>query len=138
MKRTESEEDFPEWMLYELPEDGKIYRWVNLQLPVYCLWAEQHLASEGNVDCAYVNLPKALGDGGYSEWPGVMDAALLRSAKKCAEGVIGEVKRGNFWPPAEKVKYDDFEDISFPDFVTSLDQKAFEEVFSAEGVNDGR
>ena len=52
LKRTESEEDFPEWMLYELPEDGKIYRWVNLQLPVYCLWAEQHLASEGNVDCA--------------------------------------------------------------------------------------
>lgn len=132
LKRGEAAESYPEWMLYELPEDGKICRWVNLQLPMYCLWAEQHLASEGKVDCAYVNLPKAIGDGGFSEWQGGMDAALLRSAKRCAEGVIAEVKRGNFWPPTEKLKYDDFKELGFPDFLQSLDKKAFEKVFSAK------
>jgi len=132
LKRGEKAEDYPDWVLYELPEDGKTYRWVNLQLPVYCLWAEQHLADEGQVDCAYVNLPKAMGDGGYSAWKGGMDAPLLRSAKRCAEGVIQEVMRGNFWPPAEKIKYDDFEVLGFPDFVNSLDMEAFERVFSAK------
>jgi len=132
LKRGEKEEDYPEWMLYEFPEDGKIYRWVNLQLPVYCLWAENHFESKGKVDCAYVNLPKALGDGGYSGWQGGMDASLLRSAKRCAEGVIEEVKRGNFWPPTEKVKYDDFAGLGFPDFLQSLDVEAFEKVFSVK------
>lgn len=131
--RGETAEDYPDWMLYELPEDGKTYRWVNLQLPVYCLWAQRHLVEEADqalVNCAYVNLPKALGDGGYSPWPGGMDASLLRSAKTCAEGVIEEVKRGQFWPPTAKVKYDDFERLGFPDFIASLDEVAFEKVFS--------
>ncbi|MCF6313448.1 MAG: PD-(D/E)XK nuclease family protein, partial [Verrucomicrobiales bacterium] len=135
LKRTESEEDFPDWMLYELPEDGKIYRWINLQLPVYALWAERYLAAErgkGLVDSAYVNLPKALSDGGYSAWRGGMgmDAGLLRSAQACVEGVIGQVQKGQFWPPAKKLKYDDFKKLGFPDFVESLDWDAFEAVFS--------
>ncbi len=131
LKRTESAQDFPDWMLYELPEDGKTYRWINLQLPVYCLWAEQHLAGEGKVDCAYVNLPKAMGDGGYSPWQGGMDGPLLRSARRCAEGVVGQVQKGHFWPPTEKIKYDDFEKLGFPGFVDSLDESAFEKVFAA-------
>lgn len=130
LKRGEQAEDFPEWMLYELPEDGKVYRWVNLQLPIYCLWAEQHLAGKGNVECGYVNLPKALGEGGYSGWGEGMDGGLLDSARRCAEGVVEAVQAGIFWPPAGKVEYDDFESLGFPNFVDSLDGQAFEQVFA--------
>ena len=35
------------------------------------------------------------------------------SAKECAEWVVDQVKNGVFWPPAEKVKYDDYESLRF-------------------------
>jgi len=130
LKRGEQAEDFPQWMLYELPGHSKVYRWVNLQLPIYCLWAERHLAGRGNVECGYVNLPKALGEGGYSGWGEGMDGGLLDSARRCAEGVVEAVRAGIFWPPAGKVEYDDFESLGFPNFVDSLDGQAFGEVLS--------
>ncbi len=130
LKRGERTEDFPEWMLYELPEGGKIYRWVNLQLPIYCLWAERHLAGKGNVECGYVNLPKALGEGGYRGWGEGMDGALLDSARRCAEGVVEAVRAGVFWPPAGKVEFDDFKNLGFPNIMDSLDGQAFGEVFA--------
>ncbi len=142
LPRGKTEQDYPEWLTYELPENGKIYRWVNLQLPVYALWAEQHLAAEagkGLVDCAYVNLPKALSEGGYDGWPGGMDSVLLRSARACAVGVIEQVQKGHFWPPADKVKYDDFKSLGFPNFIDSLDLDAFAKVFAdADFLNEGK
>jgi len=39
-----------------------------------------------------------------------LDADLLQAAISCAEEVAGLVKQGVFWPPSERVQYDDFED----------------------------
>ncbi len=31
---------------------------------------------------------------------------LLTSALKCTDGVLGDLARGRFWPPAERAAYD--------------------------------
>jgi hypothetical protein len=35
------------------------------------------------------------------------------SARRCAEWIVGQVQREIFWPPAEKVAYDEFEDLGY-------------------------
>ena len=35
------------------------------------------------------------------------------SARRCAEWIVGQVQQEIFWPPAEKVAYDEFEDLGY-------------------------
>ena len=35
------------------------------------------------------------------------------SARKCAEWIVKQVQDQIFWPPAEKVTYEDFEDLTY-------------------------
>jgi hypothetical protein len=37
-----------------------------------------------------------------------LDEATQSQAEICATAIAERVARGNFWPPAEKVKYDNF------------------------------
>ena len=82
--------------------------WTDLQLPLY-----RRLAAE--------IWPKHAGKGvatGYLLLPGDpddtrialldLDEAAQSLAEICATAVAGRVARGNFWPPAGQVKYDNF------------------------------
>lgn len=64
------------------------------------------------VTCGYFNLPKATGDTGLALWddyPPELHAAALR----CAEGVCGAIRAGEFFPPSEHVRtdYDEFAEL---------------------------
>ena len=45
----------------------------------------------------------------------------IESAVTCAENIANEIKNGNFWPPSDKVKYDNYSDIFFDDCESSFD-----------------
>lgn len=90
----------------------KVKRWIDLQLPLY-----RHLVSDAEdtthgVDLAYFNLPKAVSDTGLKLWDGFPDT-LQDSALACAAAVIDEIRKQQFWPPAEGVLYDNFAELFF-------------------------
>ena len=86
-----------EWVIAESAEE-KPRVWVDLQLPLY----ERVLAAEfgGKVACGYFVLPKAVSDAGIILWED-FSADLRESAWRCAEGVCGAIRAGEFWPPRE-------------------------------------
>ncbi|MCW1924557.1 PD-(D/E)XK nuclease family protein [Luteolibacter arcticus] len=81
--------------------DGKPKRWKNLQVPLYA-------AALGDVDeLGYFQLGATEGDVKLSLWEG-FSIADRDSALACARWVVGQVKNRVFWPPAEKVDFDDY------------------------------
>ena len=79
-------------------------RWTDLQLPLYAI----SLGPESGgrpVTAAYFNLPKAVTDTAIAMWE--LTPAVLAGAEACAAGVAAAIQRRVFWPPADKVKYDD-------------------------------
>ena len=90
--------------------DGKEHCWTNLQLPMYA-WAVE--AEHGpDVAVGYFNLP-AIGTDTGNALLEPFDRDLREAALKCARGLVADLKAKRFWPPAPKVKYDDFEGILF-------------------------
>jgi ATP-dependent helicase/nuclease subunit B len=109
-----------EYTVFE--KDGKLKSWTDLQLPLYQLLLEK----EGNfkdcrIVCGYFNLPKAVSDAGIEIWDG-MGETYLKDAEKCALGVIESIRNGIFWPPSEKIRYDDFENLFFGDPLDAVDE----------------
>lgn len=105
--------------------EGKTYRWVDLQLPLYVLSQQQSGATRPSV--AYFNLAKTLDKSGLARWEDFTQSHL-DSARACAVAVIGQIKSGVFWPPNPDVRedYDDFAPL-FPDGIEkSVDKTAFE------------
>ena len=93
--------------------NGRIRKWSDLQLPLYL----QLLKANGEIgtgDCelAFFSLPKAVTNTGINVWNGFNDE-LAGSAAKCADAVVEGIKKHEFWPPSERVKYDDFEALLF-------------------------
>jgi ATP-dependent helicase/nuclease subunit B len=114
--RTEGDRQDPLAALCEM--DGKTRRWQDLQLPLYRLLLGE---SAGAVtECGYFALPKAVTETAVLIWddlsPGLMDAAA-RCAAACAEAILA----GRFWPPAEKLTYDDFERLFHGSAAASID-----------------
>jgi ATP-dependent helicase/nuclease subunit B len=88
-------ETVPDWMGWD--GAGKPRVWSDLQLPVY----QRVLAADAAgmpVDCAYFNLPKAIGETGLYPWAGCTPELQL-AAWRCTQGVAAAVRRGEFWPP---------------------------------------
>ena len=84
--------------------DGK-QRWINLQVPIYS-------AALGSVDeLGYFALGATEADVAVQVWDG-FGTDEEESALACARWVVGQVKAGVFWPPAEKVKYDDYKALA--------------------------
>lgn len=83
-------------------------RWIDLQLPLYRVLIEAAYEPQAPVDIGYFNLPKAISETGIVLWPGFGDE-LLASARRCAQGVVRDIVSRRYWPPASKVRYDDFE-----------------------------
>lgn len=100
--------DEPDWML--VASDGVVNRWNDLQLPLYVWLLKEKLGQTAL--SGYFHLPKAVTQTGVSEWEGLGEAQL-EAAVACAAGICRAVKDGLFWPPAEKVKFDDFQHLFF-------------------------
>lgn len=90
--------------------DGKDMFWKDLQLPLYRylvphIW-EEHKDKE--IEVGYVLLPADPDDTGIEMLP--MDQEEFGSAVECAEEIASLVSKGVFWPPSEKVDFDNFAD----------------------------
>ncbi len=103
---TMREVDFerPDWLRVEEAGGRGEKRWVDLQLPLY----RRALAAEfgADLECAYFNLPKAVGETRVELWPEEGEA-LQTAAERCAEGVAAAIVAGEFWPPVEIPARDD-------------------------------
>ncbi len=94
--------------VYEGEEKGKSaeFLWQNLQLPLYA----SALVKRGETmpTPCYFSLGATAADVEIHEW-GDFEMADLDAAQACADWVAGQIAAGVFWPPAEKVMYDDYE-----------------------------
>lgn len=113
-------DDTPPWMTLQA---DKPRRWIDLQLPLY-VWLLRHgaladadaapMPAEAwqHAEVAYFNLPKAVADTALTIWEN-FDAAVLDSATACAEEVARRIRANQFWPPSERVSFDNFETLLF-------------------------
>ena len=89
---------------------GGMRRWLDLQLPLYAWALGGKFGAE--VSVGYFNIPSVGTDTGVSLLA-PFDAGVKELAIGCARGVVKDIAAGRFWPPAAKLKYDDFEGILF-------------------------
>ena len=85
--------------------------WKNLQLPLYAL-AEQVSPADFPPIPTYINLGKNVDEVKIATWDHFTESDL-ESAKACADWITTSINEKKFWPPAEKVTYDDYA-ILFP------------------------
>lgn len=114
-----------DWLLCQRG-DGKIFRWIDLQLPLYAkAWSLLH---EGDVRAGYFHLPTSVQDTAIEIWDD-LDAPLIEAATACGEEAVRRIERGVFWPPADRVRHDEFaslfagqpiEEIIDPEVITKL------------------
>ncbi|MFD2256957.1 PD-(D/E)XK nuclease family protein [Luteolibacter algae] len=102
-----------------IPEDAPAYQngidskgksvdflWKNLQLPLYALAESIDSGGQLPIPC-YVHLGKTEDNVKFTTWDSFSEDDL-ESARACADWIIGSIANNHFWPPADKVKYDDF------------------------------
>ncbi|MBM4444321.1 MAG: hypothetical protein FJ020_03320 [Chloroflexi bacterium] len=105
--------------------NGVQRRWTDLQLPLYAILLSSEPDFPGRCELGYFNLPKALPDTGPVIWESFA-AHLLQSARACAAGVIRDIRSRTFWPPAPRVRYDDFEGLFPGDVSDCVNGEAFQ------------
>jgi ATP-dependent helicase/nuclease subunit B len=110
--------------VYGAAPDGKTaaFLWRNLQLPLYALAVSKRT---GNLPMpCYFTLGATAAEVAIHEWTD-FSATDLEAARTCTEWLCGQITSGVFWPPAEKVRYDDFAvlaaDRTLPAMVSPLD-----------------
>jgi ATP-dependent helicase/nuclease subunit B len=91
------DEEVPAWARWE--GSGRPRAWSDLQLLLY----QRVLAADAGgapVDCAYFNLPKAIGETGLAPWADCTPE-LQEAGWRCAREVVAAIRAGRFWPPRE-------------------------------------
>lgn len=94
--------------IHEQCVKGKIsaFYWQDLQLPLY---AYALRSADGQLPTpAYFTLSDQQENVGLSEWADFAEESAI-SAIECAEWISRQIAAGHFWPPAEKVRYDQFQ-----------------------------
>jgi len=90
------------------------YVWTNLQLPLYALALVKRgvvkSGEEAPLPC-YFTVRSTESEIGIQEWEG-FSMEEVDSAKACADWIAAKIEEGVFWPPAEKVTYDDFAELA--------------------------
>ncbi len=81
------------------------HRWTNLQLSLYALALTQERGALPTP--CYFTLGATGADVGLNEWADFSENDLT-AARHCAEWIVSRITEGVFWPPAEKVRNDDF------------------------------
>ena len=99
---------------------GRPQRWIDLQLPLYRLLLAASRGEDTTPEMAYFNIPKAATLTGVECWSAFSET-LMASACECAEGVLADIAAGVFWPPADRVKYDDFAALLLDDPKATID-----------------
>ncbi len=99
------------------------FLWHNLQLPLYA--AALVKRGEALPAPCYFTLSKTEAEVNIHEWSG-FETADLEAAQACADWVAGQIAAGVFWPPAEKVTYDDYAVLAAG--------RTFEEMFTRDGL----
>lgn len=90
---------------------GKPKQWCDLQLPLYAILF-QRIEPDSTASVGYFNLPRAVTNTGLELWDD-LNEEMLNAAWGCAEGIVGDIEAARYWPPAEKVAYEEFETL-FP------------------------
>ncbi len=114
-----------DYMLVEV--NGKQKRWTDLQLPLYSILLPGEKYEGNNVELGYFNLPGATDATGVAVWKD-LDDHVLESAGACAGRIIEDIRSRRFWPPVERVQYDEFEALfpgPVPDCIDVQDFEAF-------------
>jgi ATP-dependent helicase/nuclease subunit B len=120
LKNAPAERSLPD---YAYLEGGKKTRqWLDLQLPLYSLLLQPELGDTSL--CGYVSLPKAVSQTQFLPWELTPD--LLASARDCASGILADIARYRFWPPTERLQYDDFAGLFFDTPEESVDAAGFQ------------
>jgi hypothetical protein len=86
-----------------LGADSKPQLWTNLQLPLY---AAAHQTAEFP-GVGYIAMGDASDQIRFDAWEN-FEPSIAESAKSCAQMILDHITAGHFWPPNEKVTYDDF------------------------------
>jgi ATP-dependent helicase/nuclease subunit B len=97
--------DCPAVLIREEKGKSAEFLWQNLQLPLYAAALVDR--GEPLPSPCYFTLRSTEADVGIHEWPG-FDTVDLDAAKSCAAWIAGQIAARVFWPPAEKVTFDDF------------------------------
>lgn len=94
-------------------ENGRTYRWTDLQLPLYV--RAEATQDAPNPGVAYFNLAKTFDKSCIERWD-TLHPDKLASAWTCAEALIKQIQAGVFWPPNPDIPaaQDDFAAL-FPD-----------------------
>ncbi len=112
VKRSEDAESFPEWSLCQ-DEKGAALRWIDLQIPLYCLAMAARFPGE-TLSAGYATLGKTEDEVRIDLWHD-LDEATIASARSCAGGVIAAIRSSVFWPPNEQMPdWDDFREMLSP------------------------
>lgn len=82
------------------------YLWKNLQLPLYALAESSDSNGQLPTPC-YIHLGKTKENVKLTIWDQFSDEDL-DAARSCMEWIVSQIGQRKFWPPAEKVDYDDF------------------------------
>ncbi|MEI8038221.1 MAG: PD-(D/E)XK nuclease family protein [Verrucomicrobiota bacterium] len=88
-------------------QNGKAgeFLWCNLQLPLYALAVSLRDAIVPTP--CYFTLGATAADVALHEWSD-FSTTDLAAASDCAAWIVAQITAGIFWPPAQKVQYDDF------------------------------
>lgn len=94
-------------VIYTGEEKGKSvdFRWHNLQLPLYA--AAVYEREKTLPTPCYITLGATESDVAFHEWDD-FESHDLDAAQVCADWVAAKIAAGIFWPPAARVKYDDY------------------------------
>lgn len=103
---------------------GKVRRWTDLQLPLYAILYREQTGFKEDLELGYFNLPKGPTDTGVLLWEG-LSGDIIGMAKRCAEGVVQDIRDRRFWPPRSRVRYDDFESLFHGDAAECIDTESF-------------
>ena len=117
LRSHENPSQLAPWIM--VPEGKRMQRWIDLQLPLYLL-ALRARGCQESVVAGYATLGRAKSEVALELWED-LDGTLLAAAMKCAEGVIDSITARRFWPPAERMDWDDFETILLGDPGRAID-----------------
>lgn len=121
-------EYFPELEPLLLGGDSKKtgqYRWLDLQLPLYLLWAQSAFPGH-TIHVGYFNIPLNLDATGISPWA-ALDQDFLTNARDWALAIMGILREGDFtrFPSAETLGWTTYQNDPFFKLGSDGLEKAF-------------
>jgi len=87
--------------------ENKEFYWIDLQLPLYIIILNSiNKFQNAKIECGYFVLNKTLSNIRIYPWKNIMD--YIEPAEKCVQTIIKNIQNKKFWPPSQKVTYDNY------------------------------